>query len=99
MQVVISPCHAEVMQFGIRVKPGARRSLVGGRWRDSLVVAVPAPAVEGKANEAVRQVLAKAFGVRAREVVIVAGERGRDKVVKIDGDHAMTFAALLAREK
>ncbi|SER98495.1 DUF167 domain-containing protein [Actinokineospora terrae] len=74
------------MRFAVRVKPGAKREIVGGRWGDgdAVVVAVAAAAVEGKANEAVRQALADAFGVRSRDVVIVAGERGRDKVVEID---------------
>ena len=48
-----------------------------------MVVAVTAPAVEGKANEAVCKALAKAFGVRARDVAIIAGERGRDKVIEV----------------
>ncbi|NUT51213.1 MAG: DUF167 domain-containing protein, partial [Saccharothrix sp.] len=54
---------AEAFRFAIRVKPGAKREAVGGRWGDgALVVAVAAPAVEGKANEAVRKALARAFG-------------------------------------
>lgn len=84
------------VRFGVRVKPGARRTAVGGRWgADALVVAVAAPAVEGKANEAVREALAEAFGVRGRDVVIVTGERGRDKVVEIDADLAPVLARLL----
>jgi hypothetical protein len=76
---------ADGLRFGIRVKPGARREAVGGRWDGSaLVVAVAAPAVEGKANEAVRKALARAFGVRKQDVSVVTGDRGRDKVVEID---------------
>lgn len=71
------------MRFAVRVKPGARREAVGGRYGDALVVAVAAPAVEGKANEAVRKALATAFSVRRQDVVIVTGERGRDKVVEV----------------
>jgi hypothetical protein len=48
-----------------------------------LVVAVAAPAVEGKANEAVRKALAGAFGIRRQDVVIVSGERSRDKIVEL----------------
>ncbi|HEY3258944.1 MAG TPA: DUF167 domain-containing protein [Pseudonocardiaceae bacterium] len=75
------------MRFAVRVRPGARRTVVGGRWDGSggaaLVVAVTAPAVDGKANAAVLAALAAAFGVRARQLAIVAGERARDKVVEL----------------
>lgn len=76
------------MRVAIRVKPGAKKEAVGGRHGDALVVAVQAPPVEGKANEAVRKALAKAFGVRRQDVVIVAGEKGRDKVVELPDDQA-----------
>lgn len=59
---------------------------MGGTHGEALVVAVQAPPVEGKANEAVRKALAKAFGIRAQDVVIVAGQRGRDKVVELPDD-------------
>jgi uncharacterized protein (TIGR00251 family) len=71
------------MRFAVRVKPGARKEHVGGRHGDALVVAVTAPPVDGKANEAVRKAIAAAFGLRRQDVVIVAGVRGRDKVVEI----------------
>jgi uncharacterized protein (TIGR00251 family) len=74
------------MRVRIRVKPGARKEKVGGTHGDALVVAVQAPPVEGKANDAVRKALATAFGVRKQDVVIVAGEKGRDKVVELPGD-------------
>lgn len=75
------------MRFAVRVKPGARRAAVGGRRTgargDALLVAVPARAVAGHANEAVRRLLADEFGVRTRDVSIVSGERARDKLVEI----------------
>lgn len=88
---------ADAFRFAIRVKPGAKREAVGGRWGEgALVVAVAAPAVEGKANDAVRKALAKAFGVRKQDVEVVAGERGRDKVVRVDPAPAAA-AEVLAR--
>lgn len=71
------------MRFAVRVRPGARKEVVGGSHGGALIVAVAAPAVEGKANEAVRKALAAAFGVRGQDVAIVVGERGRDKVVEL----------------
>jgi uncharacterized protein len=76
------------MRVDIRVKPGARKEAVGGTHGGALVVAVQAPPVDGKANDAVRLALARAFGVRKQDVVIVAGERSRDKVVELPDDHA-----------
>ena len=72
----------------IRVRPGAKSNRVGGVVGEPprLVVAVQAPAVDGRANEAVAKVLAKAFEVRARDIRIVYGELARDKRVTIDGE-------------
>jgi hypothetical protein len=92
------------MKFAIRVRPSARADAVGGRWDGpggpALIVAVTARAVEGKANEAVRKVLAAAFGVRRADIAIVAGERGRDKLVSVDPAPAdlMERVTLLLRE-
>jgi uncharacterized protein len=47
-------------------------------------VAVAAPAVDGKANAAVVEALATAFGVRRSRLVIVSGQRGRDKIIDLD---------------
>ena len=72
----------------IRVRPNAKQNRVGGVVGEPprLVVAVQAPAVDGKANEAVAKVLAKAFDLRARDISIVHGELARDKRVVIEGD-------------
>jgi uncharacterized protein (TIGR00251 family) len=87
-------------RFAVRVKPAAKRTAVGGRRGDALVVAVAAPAVEGKANEAVCRAVASAFGVRRAAVTILRGDRGRDKLVELDPsppDAADRLAELLDR--
>ena len=72
----------------IRVRPNASRNKVGGTAGDPprLVVAVQAPAVEGKANAAVIKELALAFNLRARDFTIVHGELARDKRLIVNGD-------------
>ena|SRR6266536_2382530 len=84
------------LRFAVRVRPAASRTSVGGRRGEALVVAVAAPAVDGKANEAVRRALAEAFAVRRRQVSIVRGERARDKVVEIEAGDQRRLAELLA---
>ncbi|HET9139364.1 DUF167 domain-containing protein [Actinophytocola sp.] len=93
-------------RFAVRVRPGAGRTTVGGRWPaatgDALIVVVSAPAVDGRANEAVRRALAEAFGVRRAQVAIVRGERSRDKLIAVDiePDRAeRALAALLANRE
>ena len=72
----------------IRVRPNASRNKVGGTAGDPprLVVAVQAPAVDGKANVAVIKELASAFGLRVRDFTIVHGELARDKRLLVIGN-------------
>lgn len=78
----------------IRVRPNSSRNKVGGSVGEPprLVVAVQAPAVDGKANAAVIKELANAFNVRARDFTIVYGELGRDKRITVAGDVHMLKA-------
>jgi uncharacterized protein len=74
----------------VRVKPGAGRDAVGGRYDGphgpALVVAVSARAVDGKATEAARRALAAALGVRPAAVRLRIGATSRDKVFTVDAD-------------
>jgi len=78
----------ERLLIEIRVRPNSSRNKVGGIAGNPprLIVAVQAPAVDGKANEAVIKELAKAFDCRARDFTIVFGELGRDKRLLVQGD-------------
>jgi uncharacterized protein len=71
----------------IRVKPGSSVASVGGRYPgpygDALVVAVNAPAVDGRANEAVIKALATALSVRGSSITVRTGATARNKLVEI----------------
>lgn len=85
-------------RVAIRVRPGASRTRVGGSYDGRLVVAVGARAVDGAATEAALAAVARAFGVRRRQVALVAGATSRDKVVEVSLPAAVvaeTLAALL----
>ena len=69
------------MIIDIRVRPNAKANKVGGEIAGRLIVLVQAPAIDGKANEAVSKVLAEHFGVRARDIKIIRGENNRDKKI------------------
>jgi uncharacterized protein (TIGR00251 family) len=73
------------VEIAVRVVPRARRNEVGG-WRgETLLVRVTAPPIDGEANAALVQYLAERLGVARRAVQIVAGDRGRQKRIRISG--------------
>jgi len=84
-------------RISLRVSPNARRSAVVGRHGDGWKLRVAAPAESGRANRSLTAFLADLLGVRARDVRVVAGAAGREKIVEIDGrDGAEAEAALEA---
>ena len=70
----------------IRVTPRARKTEFGGVLEDGTVrIRVAAPPVDGKANKALIKYLSELFGVRKNKIELVAGEKGLDKIISIDG--------------
>ena len=68
----------------MRVVPRAKRPGLERREDGVLVARVSAPPVEGKANAAVCELIAKEYGVPKSRVSVVRGARGRDKVVRVE---------------
>ncbi len=67
--------------LSLRVQPRAKRNGFAGLHGDALKLAVTSPPVDGEANRAVVDFLAKACGVPRSSLRIVRGETGRDKAV------------------
>jgi uncharacterized protein (TIGR00251 family) len=78
----------------VHAQPGAKRSAVAGLHGERLKVRIAAPAVDGRANDALERYLAEALDVPRAAVRVVKGERSRDKVVAVSG--AKSPAKLLA---
>jgi uncharacterized protein (TIGR00251 family) len=79
-----------VLRIGVRVRSGASRDAVGGRYgHDALVVAVTARAVDGAASRAVVAAMATAFGLHRADVEIVNGATARSKTLALRGDPAV----------
>lgn len=71
--------------FMVRVTPRSGRDEVVG-WQDgALRVRLRAPPVDGKANEALRRLLAVRLGVALSAVHLVSGETSRTKRMRIEG--------------
>jgi uncharacterized protein len=73
------------VRITIWVRPGSARSAAGGSHGGALTVRVSARAVDGKATEAAMATVATAFGVRRRDVTLIAGATSRIKILEVDG--------------
>lgn len=69
----------------VRVQPRASRDEITG-WREGVLsVRVTAPPVDGQANRAVVALLATTLRVPPSTLSVARGERGRDKLVRVEG--------------
>ena len=68
----------------MRVTPGARRTALTVEDA-TLRVWVTAPPEDGKANAAVRDLLAAALGVAPTRLELIRGQTARDKVFRYSG--------------
>src|SRR5438046_2650773 len=77
--------NAKGISFAVKVHPRARRNAITGTMGDALKLALTAPPVEGKANQAVVEFFAEVFEIPRASVTIASGETSRRKVICISG--------------
>jgi len=80
----------------VRLTPKASRNAIAGIAEDGTVkIHVTAPPVNGQDNKAMIQLLTEVLGVPKRNVAVIAGETGRDKIVSVLGMDAATLTGLV----
>ena len=89
----MSPMEKGGVMLSVRVKPRSARDEVAGWDGDVLRVRLRAPPVEGRANEALRRLLAAQLGIPSGRVRIVSGSSARTKRIWIEGVNAEDVAA------
>lgn len=87
------------MRVAVRLTPRGRADRLLGiaRLADGspvLKVSVTAPPAEGRANDALLQLLAREWGVPRRDLAIVGGLKSRSKTVRVDGEPALLLKQL-----
>jgi hypothetical protein len=75
----------------VRLHPRARREEVVGVRDGRVVVRVTAPPADGKANDALCRLIAKAARVAPSRVRVIKGQTAREKVVRVDGVDVATL--------
>lgn len=78
----------------LKIIPNAPRDEIAGWLGAALKVKVHAPALEGRANDALLDFLAATLGLPRRAVALVRGDKSRHKVVRLTG---LTLAEVKAR--
>ena len=81
------PIHetSEGVSFAVRVHPRAKKNAIAGELGHALKIALTAPPLEGRANEACIAFFSKLLGVPRSSVTILSGEKNRNKVVHVAG--------------
>jgi len=97
LQIRENPGNQTVV-FQVRVQPRASRDEVAGEMDGALKVRLQAPAVEGRANEALIEFLATLLKRPKAAVRISSGERSRLKRVEISGIGRNDILSLLAQD-
>lgn len=73
--------HPSGLSFRIRVQPKSSRNQILGMQDDALKLKITAPPVEGAANKACIELLAKALGVPKSCLEITSGQASRAKTM------------------
>jgi uncharacterized protein (TIGR00251 family) len=87
--------HAGAVTFDVLVQPRASRAKLGPIHDGRLKVAVTSPPVDGEANAAVIELVAKSLGVAKSAVEVVAGATSRRKTIRVAGVSRAAIEALV----
>jgi len=83
--------------FAIKVQPRARRNAVVGELGGAVKIALTAPPVDGRANQACIEFLAELLSLPRSAIEIVAGQSSRTKVIRVAGISVQQLRLLLQR--
>jgi uncharacterized protein len=83
--------------FRVRVSPRASRTQIEGTKDGVLQVRLNAPPVDGAANKALRELIARTLRCPRGSVEIIRGERSRDKTVLLRQSESESVRRILER--
>jgi len=83
--------------FSVKVHPRAKKNAITGEVGGALKVALTAPPLKGRANEACVAFFAEFLNVSRSSVTIAAGQTSRNKVIRVSGLSAAQVEQCLRR--
>lgn len=73
------------LTFAVKVHPRAKKNAITGEVGDALKLALTAPPVDGRANQACIEFFANLLDVPRSSVTIASGESSRHKIIRVAG--------------
>ena len=86
---------SDSVRISIYVQPRASKTSIAGMHDGAIKIRLAAPPVDGAANAALIEFIAKRVGVARSRVRLISGASSRRKIVEIEGVDAATVAAAL----
>lgn len=75
-----------LIRLPLKIQPRSHQNAVLGWHDEALKIALKAPPVDGQANEALIEFLAKLWGLRKAQIQLLQGATSRHKLIQIETD-------------
>ena len=90
MALNIKTCSSGI-QFSAIIQPRSSKNKICGLQGESLKIQLTSPPVDGAANKMFIKLLAKILSVSPSRIIIVSGQKGRNKIVYVEGIDTSEF--------
>jgi len=75
----------DAVSFVVKVHPRAKKNAITGELGDAIKLSLTTPPIDGRANDACIEFLAKLLKVPRSSITIASGAGGRNKVIRVTG--------------
>lgn len=83
-QIFLKQKSEKTFILSVYCQPNAKKSTIVGLYQDALRIKIHAPAVDGKANEALISFLCQFFSFKKSQIFILSGEKSQHKKLQIE---------------
>ena len=90
MTLNIKACR-EGIQFSAVIQPRSSKNKICGLQDKSLKIYLTSPPVDGAANKMCIKFLAKILNISPSRIIIATGQKGRNKIIRVEGMDASEF--------
>lgn len=90
--------ESKAVIFKVRVQPRASKNQVAELLGDAIKIRLTAPPVDGEANKALQDYIAKLFKIPKGRVELVSGHTGRNKYIRVKNVTTNTVRKIILGE-